>query len=100
LRKQNFEAHDSHQDTFSFSTMKLLSVLPTLIHLVLLPKIFACGLHHRSIEDIAPQYAPIPKSAEGLPHEPGSYAIESFGKGAYMVTEGAYQGRIVFTYEG
>ncbi|KAG4429912.1 hypothetical protein IFR05_014601 [Cadophora sp. M221] len=44
-----------------------------------------CGI------DRAPQFAPIPDSAKGLPIGIGGYGIESYGKGAYMVTEGNYQ---------
>ncbi len=46
----------------------------------------ACGV------DKVPQFAPIPGTAAGLPIGPGGYGIESYGKGAYMVTEGNYQG--------
>jgi hypothetical protein len=51
--------------------MKPLSVLPVLVSLVFLTKTLACGLHHRTLDDIVPQYAPIPKSAEGLKLGPG-----------------------------
>ncbi|XMA09953.1 hypothetical protein WAI453_002744 [Rhynchosporium graminicola] len=45
-----------------------------------------CGI------DRSPQFAPVPDSAKGIPIGPGGYGIESYGKGAYMVTEGNYQG--------
>ena len=52
-----------------------------------------CGLSHRALDNLAPQFAPIPASAAGLPLGSKGYAVESFGQGAYMVTEGSYQGK-------
>lgn len=53
----------------------------------------ACGpgLHIRIPEDDR-QYAPIPASAAGIPIAEAGYGVQAFGKGAYMVTEGSYQG--------
>lgn len=58
--------------------------------------IVACGLHeiHERTIDLDPQFAPIPPSAAGIPIGPGGYGIQHFGKGAYMVTDGNYQGLI------
>jgi len=52
----------------------------------------ACGpgLHRRAVED-APQYAPLPAGAAGIPLVNG-YGVQDFGQGAYMVTDGSYQG--------
>jgi len=52
----------------------------------------ACGtgLHVRTSPD-APQYAPLPAGAAGLTLVNG-YAVQDFGQGAYMVTDGSYQG--------
>ena len=62
--------------------------------LVLAARTLACGLlHGRSPGDTAPQFAPLPPTAVGLPLGPGGYAVQAFGKGAYMVTDGSYQGR-------
>lgn len=52
--------------------------------------VIGCGV------DRAPQFAPVPDQAKGLPIGPEGYGIESYGKGAYMVTEGNYQGTILW----
>lgn len=38
----------------------------------------------------ATTFAPLPATAGGLPIGPSGYYVESYGDGAYMVTEGAY----------
>jgi hypothetical protein len=43
--------------------------------------------------DRTPQFAPIPASAGAANLGPDGYAVEQFGGGAYMVTEGSYQGQ-------
>ena len=55
-------------------------------------QVLACGtgLHARSSGD-TPQYAPLPAGAAGIPLVHG-YGVQDFGKGAYMVTDGSYQG--------
>jgi hypothetical protein len=65
----------------------------TLLALYLASQTLACGpeIHVRTLEDNV-QYAPIPASAAGIPLGPGGYGVQAFGKGAYMVTEGSYQG--------
>ncbi|KUJ17689.1 uncharacterized protein LY89DRAFT_684659 [Mollisia scopiformis] len=50
------------------------------------------GLHGRDTIDSDPQFAPIPSTAVGIPLRPEGYAVQSFGGGAYMVTDGMYQG--------
>ena len=48
---------------------------------------------HCLVEDgLETKFAPITSGAVGLPLNAAGYAIESFGGGAYMVTEGNYQG--------
>lgn len=68
------------------------SYLLTLTLLII--QVTSCGLHHRQISDAVAQYAPIPSEAASLPLNSDGYAIEAYGKGAYMVTEGSYQGKI------
>jgi hypothetical protein len=54
----------------------------------------ACGpgLHVRTFDDDR-QYAPIPAGSKGIPiNATTGYGVQAFGKGAYMVTEGSYQG--------
>ena len=65
----------------------------TIFALYVASQALACGpgLHVRIPEDDR-QYAPIPTSAAGIPIGPGGYGVQDFGKGAYMVTEGSYQG--------
>jgi len=50
-----------------------------------------CGSQRRATDD-APTFAPIPNGDESIPIGPGGWGIQPFGKGAYMVTEGFYQG--------
>jgi hypothetical protein len=50
-----------------------------------------CGSQRRATDD-APTFAPIPNGDESIPIGPGGWGIQPFGKGAYMVTEGSYQG--------
>jgi len=54
----------------------------------------ACGhaLHARTSDD-APQYASIPAGAAGISLVNG-YGVQAFGQGAYMVTNGIYQGML------
>lgn len=53
---------------------------------------WTCGLHGRDTFDTDPQFAPLPATAIGLPIDSKGYAVQDFGGGAYMVTEGSYQG--------
>lgn len=45
-------------------------------------------------------FAPLPTTATGLTLGPGGYAVESFGQGAYMVTEGGYQSLFLVSDKG
>lgn len=75
------------------SVMRLLSLLSALLFAT---GALACGgLHVRAVDDAVPTFVPIPPSSASLPLGPGGYAVESYGKGAYMVTEGSYQGPIL-----
>ncbi|KAE9380157.1 Metallo-hydrolase/oxidoreductase [Stipitochalara longipes BDJ] len=56
------------------------------------------GLHVRTSDD-APQYAPIPAGAGGIPLVNG-YGVQSFGQGAYMVTDGSYQAFFLVSTKG
>jgi hypothetical protein len=63
----------------------------------LLALYFACqslacgpGLHIRTLDDDK-AYAPIPAGSKGISLVNG-YGVQAFGKGAYMVTDGSYQG--------
>ncbi len=47
-----------------------------------------------------PQYLPIPASALGPVIGPSGYYTESFGHGAYMVTDGTYQALFLVSTEG
>jgi hypothetical protein len=60
--------------------------------LLLLPHVLSCGDHHVRSVDRSPQFAPLPATTTGLPLGTGGFAVQDFGKGAYMVTEGVYQG--------
>jgi hypothetical protein len=70
----------------------------TILALYFASQTLACGpgLHIRTLEDDI-QYAPIPASAEGIPIGIGGYGVQAFGKGAYMVTEGSYQGLWIYS---
>ncbi|KAL2062872.1 hypothetical protein VTL71DRAFT_5944 [Oculimacula yallundae] len=72
--------------------MHLFSLLLSISFLVI--GSVACGI------DRAPQFAPIPDSAKGIAIGPGGYGIESYGKGAYMVTEGNYQALFFVSTKG
>ena len=65
----------------------------TLVVLYFASQTMACGpgIYIGTLEDDV-QYAPIPASAVGIPLGPGGYGVQAFEKGAYMVTEGSYQG--------
>ena len=73
----------------------------TILALYFASQILACGpgLHIRIPEDDR-QYAPIPPSAAGIPIGLGGYGVQDFGKGAYMVTEGSYQGLLIYFLGG
>lgn len=76
-----------------FSSKSLIMYFfPALLALYLTSQTLACGsgIHVRAAND-APQYAPIPAEAAGIPLVNG-YGVEDYGNGAYMVTEGSYQG--------
>ncbi|KAF5697387.1 maltose fermentation regulatory MAL33, partial [Fusarium mundagurra] len=45
-------------------------------------------------------WAPLPPLAQPDPIGPSGYAVEAFGHGAYMVTEGQYEALIVISNEG
>ena len=64
----------------------------SLLALCFVCQILACGpgLHIRTLGDDK-AYAPIPEGAKGIPLVNG-YGVQAFGKGAYMVTDGSYQG--------
>lgn len=69
-----------------------MQLSPIFSALLLLPYVLTCGSHYERSVDRAPQFASLPATAIGLQTGPGGYAVQSFGNGAYMVTEGAYQG--------
>ena len=83
---------DVHGSRFHFANWELLLTRIMLFSIYIWTLIsivncsVACGI------DRAPQFAPIPSSAKSIDIGPGGYGIESYGKGAYMVTEGNYQG--------
>lgn len=86
-------SHFSYQITSIFTIdMQLKSLL---FISALIASVAPCGLHSihsRDYIDPDPQYAPVPAEALGAPIGPGGYGIEAYGNGAYMVTEGMYQG--------
>ena len=45
-------------------------------------------------------WAPLPPLAQGDTIDASGYALEAFGQGAYMITEGTYQALIVVSNEG
>jgi hypothetical protein len=75
LKEGNSPNHASHL-TFSRS--------------LLISDVLSYDSHHlRAANDTVPIFAPIPPSSASLPLGPGGYAVESYRKGAYMVTEGS-----------
>jgi len=69
--------------------MNTLSVFAVVF--LLIQSSLTCGPLPRDLVDEVPQYAPISPSALGIPNNSDGYAVEAFGKGAYMVT-----GKIIF----
>jgi len=53
------------------------------------------------LPEVTEVWAPLPPLAQGNTIDAASgYAVEAFGQGAYMITEGAYQALIVVSSEG
>ncbi|KAL6821562.1 Metallo-hydrolase/oxidoreductase [Trichoderma camerunense] len=50
--------------------------------------------------EVNPTYNPIPDFAIGLPLNTDGYRVESFGKGAYMITNNYYQAMALVSTEG
>ena len=65
-----------------------------------------CGLLSSSIAAqntsaaAVPTYLPIPSSAASVPLNAAGYALENFGNGAFMVTEGVYQALFIVSTTG
>ncbi|PVH91541.1 Metallo-hydrolase/oxidoreductase, partial [Periconia macrospinosa] len=52
------------------------------------------------LPEVTEVWAPLPPLAQGDIIGASGYAIEAFGQGAYMITEGTYQALIVISNEG
>jgi hypothetical protein len=87
--KRDIGAVENQSSVFKNSNMYFFSAL---LGLCLSFQTLACGpgLHIRIPEDDK-AYAPIPAGSKGIPLV-NNYGVQAFGKGAYMVTDGSYQG--------
>lgn len=78
----------------------MLQTLITRLLFAIISSSIAYGTTVQAPTRAVPTYLPIPSSAAGPPIPPVGYRVESFGKGAYMVTEGTYQSIFVVSTHG
>lgn len=58
------------------------------------------ALTHSHDDETHAVFAPLPPTARSDPIGPSGWAVEDFGGGAYMVTEGSYQSLFLVSNEG
>src|SRR5277367_2122469 len=80
---------------FEMLSISILSIFLLLISYIIPAASFCLeedGLHTK--------FLPLTPAAAGLPLNAAGYAVDNFGEGAYMVTDGAYQALFLVSDDG